>query len=125
MYEPANKLLLSGDHILIDITPNIGCWIEGTNPLKLYLESLERVYGMDVNLVLPGHRRILRDCKGRIEELQQHHLERINEVLSILEYGLQTAYETASRMTWDIDCSSWALSRFHKNGLLPGKPSPI
>jgi glyoxylase-like metal-dependent hydrolase (beta-lactamase superfamily II) len=108
LYEPANKLLLSGDHILIDITPNIGCWVEGANPLKLYLASLDKVYGMQVDLVLPGHRRILRDCKGRIEELQQHHRIRLKEALSILEYGPQSAYEAASRMTWDIDCSSWA-----------------
>ena len=85
LYETANRLLLSGDHILIDITPNIACSIEGANPFKLYLVSLDRVYGMDVDLVLPGHRRIIRDCKGRIEELRQHHLKRLQEVLSILE----------------------------------------
>lgn len=108
LYEPVQKFLFSGDHILIDITPNIGCWMEGTNPLKLYLESLEKVYGMQVDLVLPGHRRIVRDCKGRIAQLRQHHRERLKEVLSILEDGPQSAYGTASRMTWDIDCSSWS-----------------
>lgn len=108
LYEPAKKLLFSGDHILIDITPNIGCWIQNVNPLKLYLASLDKVYGMQVDLVLPGHRRILRDCKGRIEELREHHRRRLEEVLSILAHGPQSAYEAASRMSWDIDCSSWA-----------------
>ena len=108
LYEPVKKFLLSGDHILIDITPNIGCWMEGTNPLKLYLESLEKVSRMRVDLVLPGHRRIVSDCRGRIEQLRQHHDERLKEVLSILENGPQSGYETASRMSWDIDCSSWA-----------------
>jgi len=107
LYEAANKLLLSGDHILIDITPNISCPIEGANPLKLYLASLDKVYGMQVDLVLPGHRRRLKDCKGRIEELREHHRRRLEEVVSILKGGPQSAYETASRMTWDIDCSSW------------------
>ncbi len=108
LYEPVSKYLLSGDHILMDITPNIGCWMEGTNPLKLYLESLEKVARMEVDLVLPGHRRLIKDCRGRIIELQHHHHERLMEVLSILESGPQTGYETASRMSWDIDCSSWA-----------------
>ncbi|MDA8307449.1 MAG: MBL fold metallo-hydrolase, partial [Deltaproteobacteria bacterium] len=108
LYEPAKKFLISGDHILIDITPNIGCWMEGINPLKLYIESLKKVYGMQVDLVLPGHRRILTDCRGRIDELRQHHNERLLEVLSILAHGPRNAYETASGMTWDIDCSSWA-----------------
>ena len=107
LYERVNKLLFSGDHILIDITPNIGCSVEGTNPLELYLASLDKVFGMQVDLVLPGHRRLLRDCNSRIEELRQHHRRRLEEVLSILEYGPQNAYEAASRMTWDIDCSSW------------------
>jgi glyoxylase-like metal-dependent hydrolase (beta-lactamase superfamily II) len=26
LYEPTQKLLVAGDHILIDITPNIQCW---------------------------------------------------------------------------------------------------
>jgi glyoxylase-like metal-dependent hydrolase (beta-lactamase superfamily II) len=108
LYEATNRLLLSGDHILVDITPNISCTMEGANPLKLYLASLDKVYGMQVDLVLPGHRRIVRDCKGRIEELREHHSRRLEEVLSILEAGPQSAYEAASRMTWDIDCSSWA-----------------
>ena len=108
LYEPGKKFLISGDHILIDITPNIGCWMEGINPLKLYIESLKKVYGMQVDLVLPGHRRILTDCRGRIDELRQHHNERLLEVLSILAHGPRNAYETASGMTWDIDCSSWA-----------------
>ena len=108
LYEPENRFLISGDHILIDITPNIGCWMEGTNPLKLYLSSLEKVHRMQVDLVLPGHRRILSDCKGRIAELQQHHRERLEEVVSILGNGPQNGYGTASRMSWDIDGSSWA-----------------
>lgn len=108
LYDPAGKLLLSGDHILVDITPNIGCWIDGANPLKLYLASLDKVYAMDVDLVLPGHRRILTDCKGRIDELRGHHRDRLEEVIRVLEHGPFSAYETASRMVWDIDCSSWA-----------------
>ncbi len=108
LYEPERKFLLSGDHILIDITPNIGCWEEDANPLKLYLASLEKVYGMPVDLVLPGHRRIFNDCKGRIKELRQHHGERLEEVLSILADGPLSGYATASRMRWDINCRCWA-----------------
>jgi glyoxylase-like metal-dependent hydrolase (beta-lactamase superfamily II) len=107
LYEPARKLLLSGDHILIDITPNIGCWSENANPLKLYLASLNRIHGMQVDLVLPGHRSIVGDCRGRIEELRLHHDRRLEEVLSILKHGPQNAYAAASRMTWDLE-GSWS-----------------
>ena len=43
LYEPDKKILISGDHILFDITPNITCWPELENALKAYLESLEKV----------------------------------------------------------------------------------
>ena len=107
LYERDKKVLVSGDHILIDITPNIAQWSEGGNPLKDYLASLDKVYDLDVELVLPGHRQLFTDHRKRIQELKHHHETRANEVLSILEKGEQTAYEVASQMSWDIDYKSW------------------
>ena len=60
-YEEENKILISGDHILFDITPNITRWPELDNSLKVYLASLEKVKDLDVNLVLPGHRNMMSD----------------------------------------------------------------
>jgi glyoxylase-like metal-dependent hydrolase (beta-lactamase superfamily II) len=58
LYEQEKKILVAGDHILIDITPNIQCWSEIQNPLKSYLASLDLVRDLDVDLALPGHRRL-------------------------------------------------------------------
>jgi len=107
LYEPEKKILVAGDHILIDITPNIQCWADDYNPLKDYLASLDKVNDLDIELVLPGHRRLITDHKGRIAELKEHHLKRLDEVLGILSKEPQTAYEVASQMTWDIRCDSW------------------
>ncbi len=109
LYEPDKKILVSGDHILVDITPNIALWSKEGNPLEEYLASLDKVYDLDVELVLPGHRQLFRDHRKRIQELKQHHEARVNEVLSILEKGEQTAYEVASQMSWDIEYKSWKL----------------
>ena len=107
LYEPNKKILVAGDHILIDITPNIQCWSDDQNPLQNYLASLDKVKDMEIDLVLPGHRRLITNHKARIAELKEHHETRLGEVLSILGYDSQTAYQVASRMTWDIDCDSW------------------
>jgi glyoxylase-like metal-dependent hydrolase (beta-lactamase superfamily II) len=107
LYEPDKKILVAGDHILIDITPNIQCWSDDQNPLQNYLASLDKVNDMEIDLVLPGHRRLITDHKARIAELKEHHERRLKEVLSILEDDPQTAYQVASRMTWDLDCDSW------------------
>ena len=107
LYEPEKKILVAGDHILIDITPNIQCWSDDHNPLENYLASLEKVNEMEIDLVLPGHRRIVMDHRARIAELREHHERRLGEVLSILGDHPQTAYQVASQMTWDLVCDSW------------------
>lgn len=107
LYESDKKILVAGDHILIDITPNIQCWSELQNPLKSYLSSLDRVHDLDVELTLPGHRRLITDHRSRIAELKAHHAERCNEIVRIAKNGRLSAYEIAARMTWDIKCESW------------------
>jgi glyoxylase-like metal-dependent hydrolase (beta-lactamase superfamily II) len=107
LYEPDKKILVAGDHILIDITPNIQCWSDIQNPLKHYLASLDKVYNLKVDLTLPGHRRLIENHQTRIEELKRHHADRLTEVLSILKAGAMNAFQVASQMTWDIDSESW------------------
>ena len=107
LYEPNKKIFVAGDHILNDITPNIQLWSDEWNPLKEYLASLEKVYGLDIELVLPGHRSIFRNCKERIQELKHHHKERLDEIISILEKGSRDAFQIGSLMNWDIVCDSW------------------
>jgi glyoxylase-like metal-dependent hydrolase (beta-lactamase superfamily II) len=96
LYELSKKILVAGDHILIDITPNIQCWSDTQNPLKHYLASLDKVAGLQVDLVLPGHRRLIRNHGARIAELKQHHAHRLNEVLTILEGAPLNAFQVAS-----------------------------
>jgi glyoxylase-like metal-dependent hydrolase (beta-lactamase superfamily II) len=107
LYDQDKKILLAGDHILIDITPNIQCWSDTANPLKDYLASLDKVYQLPIDLVLPGHRRLIDDPKARIEELKKHHAHRLDEVLTILKKGPLSAFQMAAHMTWDIACESW------------------
>lgn len=107
LYEPEKKILVAGDHILIDITPNIQCWGDDYNPLKSYLASLDKVNEMEIDLVLPGHRSLIMEHGKRIAELKEHHRIRLEEVISILENETRTAYEVASRMSWDIKSDSW------------------
>jgi len=109
LYEPNKKILVSGDHILIDITPNIQLWSDKGDPLNEYLKSLDRIYDLGVDLVLPGHRDIFTNHKKRIQEIKLHHEVRANEILSILEKGGQTAYEVASQMRWDVSYGFWKL----------------
>ena len=106
LYEPQKNLLFSGDHILETITPAIFLWPgEDRNPLREFLGSLDKVADLEVDLVLPGHRGVFQDFQGRISELKKHHDHREKEIVSFLgrngESG-KTAYEIASKVTWNI-----------------------
>ncbi len=107
LYEPKNKIFIAGDHVLGDITPNIQCWEEDENLLKDYLNSLDKVYHLPVDLVVPGHRTLFTNLKKRIDELKAHHQRRLEEVETIIAKGGFDAYGTASQMTWEIRAASW------------------
>ncbi|MFC1961596.1 MBL fold metallo-hydrolase [Chloroflexota bacterium] len=108
LYEGEKQVLVCGDHILFDITPNISYWHELDNSLKDYLDNLQKVYPLEVKLLLPGHRSLIHDHRKRINELREHHRNRLNEVIAALADGEKDAYHIAPCITWDIAIDSWA-----------------
>src|SRR5208283_2439483 len=107
LYEPDTKILVSGDHILEDISPNIACSSEDEEPLSEYMESLRNVQTLEVERVLPGHRRPFTDHRKRILEILEHHQVQLLDVLNILNGSRMNAYQVAARMTWSIEADSW------------------
>lgn len=108
LYDRAKKLLLSGDHVLFDITPNIKVYPEMDNALKDYLDSLDKVYPLEVDLVLPGHRNFLKSLRARIDEIKEHHRRRLAECLAALERGAKTGFEIAPFVSWDMTYKSFS-----------------
>ena len=107
LYEADKKILVAGDHILFDITPNITNWLEMEDSLGEYLASLEKVNDLDVKLVLTGHRRLVHDLRGRVKELQDHHRARLNEVLVALGDGEKNILQIAPHISWVITAKTW------------------
>lgn len=107
LYDEGRKILFSGDHILFDITPNITRWPEFDDSLQNYLASLEKTYRLEVDLVLPGHRNIMKGHRKRIRQLQEHHKQRLREALHAVEEGEKTAWEVAPEISWDLVAASW------------------
>ncbi len=107
LYDQKKKLLLSGDHILGKITPNITLWKLGEDVLGKYLKSLDKISALEINTVLPGHRYILTDCHGRIEELKQHHQERLEDIIMIIGQEKMSPAQVASKMRWDLSYKNW------------------
>ncbi|MCU0512193.1 MAG: MBL fold metallo-hydrolase [Anaerolineae bacterium] len=100
-YDESDALLLCGDHVLMKITPNIGLWAgSDPDPLHAFLESLAELRALPVRLALPGHKTPVLDWRGRIDELVQHHHDRLHRVEAALAQGAATPYEI-SRYLFD------------------------
>lgn len=96
LYDAADRLLISADHVLLKITPNIGRWREGSaNPLGAYLASLAALRDLDVRLALPGHRGLITDWRGRLAELGVHHEQRLEETVAAVAGGAETVTAVA------------------------------
>lgn len=78
LYDPTEKIMLSGDHVLPSITPHIGGLTDRSDPLKAFFESLQRMHEFDTNLVLPAHGHPFSDLKGRADDIIVHHEERLD-----------------------------------------------
>jgi glyoxylase-like metal-dependent hydrolase (beta-lactamase superfamily II) len=80
-------VLISGDQVLPRITTNISVWADQPrgNPLRLYLDSLDRFRGLGAGaLVLPAHGLPFRGLPERLAELRTHHAARLSETLDAL-----------------------------------------
>jgi glyoxylase-like metal-dependent hydrolase (beta-lactamase superfamily II) len=98
-YLEKDGILISGDHLLAEISPNpiIDLSQEGPGPqstsLKDYLGSMRKIRDLKVSLVLPGHGDPIHDFKGALEKAFHHHDQRLSMVFSIVSSGERTAYE--------------------------------
>lgn len=98
-YDADDRLLLSGDHVLMKITPNVGLWTQtAPDPLGRFMRSLAELRTLPVRLALPGHRQVIEDWGGRIQELLDHHEERLQHALDAIANGEQTPYAVAEQI---------------------------
>lgn len=108
VYLPEEQILFSGDHILFDITPNISVWHQVPHSLRDYLNSLNRIRRLPVQATFSAHRSCEGNVYQRIQELQEHHARRLDEVLTAVKaHPGSTAYELAGKITWSMRGLKW------------------
>ncbi|MDY6843182.1 MAG: MBL fold metallo-hydrolase [Thermodesulfobacteriota bacterium] len=105
LYEKEKKVLLSGDHILPTITPNVSQYSTKIrkNPLREYLSSLKMMEPLEVDIVLPAHEHVFSDLQKRIKELLLHHEHRLDAILDVTRGEPKTTYQIASRIPWLVE----------------------
>ena len=102
LYEPNHRLLLTGDHVLPTITPNVSLHTQQRdNPLEDFLRSLDRVADLTVDRMLPAHEWDVDWFQRRIQELRAHHEERLEQMRDAVgRDGAATTTDVAKRIQW-------------------------
>ncbi|MBW2544654.1 MAG: MBL fold metallo-hydrolase [Deltaproteobacteria bacterium] len=91
------NILLSGDHILPDITPNLSpdLFDPDFRPLNDFLSSLDRVKHLPVEMVCPAHGAPFSNLSGRVNEIKEHHRERKGLILDAIRKGRKTTFQVS------------------------------
>jgi glyoxylase-like metal-dependent hydrolase (beta-lactamase superfamily II) len=96
LYDETDKVLFAGDHVLPELSPNIGLHPQSTpDPLHEYLDGLRRMAAYEPRLILPAHGRPFTDAARRVAELTAHHKKRMGQIEAIVAGGERTAWDVA------------------------------
>jgi glyoxylase-like metal-dependent hydrolase (beta-lactamase superfamily II) len=81
LYDAETGVLFSGDHVLPTITPHISGLNTEHDSLNQYFESLRHVQRLpNVSVVLPAHGDPFNNLTDRVEEIIEHHAERLDRL---------------------------------------------
>jgi glyoxylase-like metal-dependent hydrolase (beta-lactamase superfamily II) len=108
LYWPEQRTLISGDHVLQKITPNIS-WHPDQDMLATYLASLQLLLPYEIDLVIPSHGTPFEGHRAVITSTAAHHEERCAAILKHIAHQPMTAHELVL-VLWKR-----ALSVFHHN----------
>lgn len=93
-YEPEAGLLFAGDTVLEQISPNPFPEPDAGHPrgrsasLQQFLNTLNSLKELPVITVCPGHGKTFDGMKQRIAEMEEHHAQRLDHILQLLEEPL-------------------------------------
>ncbi|MHB8619135.1 MAG: MBL fold metallo-hydrolase [Chloroflexota bacterium] len=96
VYEPARRVLFSGDHLLYKISPNVGKQPQSTlDPLHDFEASLRKVAEYAIDLTAPAHGPTFGQPAERVRELLDHHQARRKRCLEAIGSSSVSAWEVS------------------------------
>ncbi|HEY6781133.1 MAG TPA: MBL fold metallo-hydrolase [Thermoleophilaceae bacterium] len=113
LHQPERRLLLSGDHLLgrVSLYYDFG---NSPDPAGEFLNSLDVVDGLDVDLILAGHGRPVRGARELAEANRTLVGERVERVRQALGDGPKTAFEIVPSLLGgdppDVLRTVWAMA---------------
>ena len=82
LFDPAEGVLLSGDHVLPEITPHISGLTPHGDPLDLFFGSLDKIdsFADSVSIALPAHGTPFTGVGERVRAIKEHHHQRLQKL---------------------------------------------
>jgi glyoxylase-like metal-dependent hydrolase (beta-lactamase superfamily II) len=94
-------LMFAGDHVLPTMTPSIGYEpVPSPLPLADYLNSLAKVRSLADLRLLPAHGPVCESLHDRVDDLLDHHAERLERCREATVGRAATAYDVAADLPW-------------------------
>ena len=115
LYNEPDGILFSGDMVLPRISTNVSVWNSEpeSDPVTWYLNSLKEYEACRADtLVLPSHGRPFRKLHRRLEQLNEHHAERLGVVLEACKQKTYSAAEIVPVLfnrSFDLHQTTFAL----------------
>ena len=108
LFEPVSGVLFGGDHVLFVISPGIALFPDGADALRAYLDSLAKVRALGCSRLFVSHGEPRDDFAERIDWLDAHHRERLEEAAGIVAScpGL-TGEQVIRRIKWNVPHGRW------------------
>ncbi len=95
----AGRVLFSGDAVLghgsVYVAPDPGA-------LRGYLAALDRLLGMDLDLICPGHGPPVAEPRAKLAEYRDHRLDRERRLVAALDDGLRAPDDLLDRAWSDV-----------------------
>jgi glyoxylase-like metal-dependent hydrolase (beta-lactamase superfamily II) len=117
LFDEGEKILFAGDHLLPELSPNIGLHPQSTSdPLHEYLDGLRRLAAYEPRVILPAHGRPFTDAASRVATLVAHHTKRLDQMAAIVSRGECSAWAVALEQ-WGPRDNSWEKRAALQEGL--------
>lgn len=103
LFNPEQRTLISGDHVLGKITPHIA-WSEESDLLEEFLASQQSIGRLAADSVLPSHGDPFGGLSSRTTEIVEHHELRCRLIQRAQDEGARTAHDI-TRVLWRDELS--------------------
>jgi glyoxylase-like metal-dependent hydrolase (beta-lactamase superfamily II) len=108
-YEGGDKVLFSGDNILGYGTAVIH---PPDGNMSDYMRTLERLLGIEMSLILPGHGPLIGKPEAKVREYIKHRLEREQQVLAALRANRNTIGDITEAIYVDVSAALKRVAEF-------------